>query len=293
MPYDLSNLKRDTFRRQKQLANVTMPVHGQSDRNSDGITHQFSTAPPSSLAPHGAGAPMDKNSTINSNDSPLIEGQRNYAAAQLELKSNSSRQCGHEDLNALMGYIQQLELSLTKKDELLASQDDRIETLKSEVNLMKNRASAFCATATDELLAPTTPNQVSDESGEAELEGHGSWSRSLSHISKAPSSGEESIAEPAANGRWNIPFDDSFEELVAKSPSEKATGMGFVPVGERSRQSSTGVLTKPVPRCFGASSFIPRASAKSALQEATNDKENMSPMRSETAVNVGTYRNIR
>ena len=101
-------MKRDTFRRQKQLANVTMPVHGQSDRNSDGITHQFSTAPPSSLAPHGAGAPMDKNSTINSNDSPLIEGQRNYAAAQLELKSNSSRQCGHEDLNALMGYIQQV-----------------------------------------------------------------------------------------------------------------------------------------------------------------------------------------
>ena len=117
---------------------------------------------------------------------------------------------------------------------------------------VSSAAPPFRPRATDEVKTPrsrrddgylsSTPNQVSDDSGEVEPESDLSLSqslshdlsKSLSHISHAPSSEEDSPTGPTINGRWNIPFDGSFEELVAKkSPLGKGNALkeiGFVPI---------------------------------------------------------------
>lgn len=196
----------------------------------------------------------------------------------------------NEDVDALVGYIQQLELSLAKKDELLAAKDKRIESLEAVSAPLRNERKPG---------TPSTPNQVSDESGEIDPESDGSLSHNLSHISRANSSDEDlaidyevepldqTIDYEVSDGRWNIPFDASFEGLTASSPVGKRgiksalkESTGFVPIcdmeGRVRHSSGTEVaLLRPVARrSHGASPF---ASRKVILRGSLSDKENISP----------------
>ena len=224
----------------------------------------------------------------------------------------------------------QLELRLAKKD-------GAIEALESQVHLMRSGAStAFSSEAApDDSLVPATPTQVSDESGETAGpdDGPGSHSPaiSLSRISRVPSWDTEASPPAAADvgadadaagvdGRWNIPFDASFDdELVPRSPpgSSAAFAPGssaFVPIGGlglaprlgEGRRRSAGTaspLRRPAPRgCGTASPLAPRAvrpahkgAARRSFGAAARDKENVSPRRSSagTVIDVGAYRVVR
>mmetsp|Transcript_2995 Transcript_2995/g.6523 ORF Transcript_2995/g.6523 Transcript_2995/m.6523 type:complete len:245 (+) Transcript_2995:293-1027(+) len=233
-------------------------------------------------------------------------------AAMKETRNESANKMGgqhdHEDVDALVGYIQQLELNIEKQVELLAAKDQRIDSLEAEVaGIGKAAAPIFRAKATAEVptptfipgerktLLPSTPNHVSDDSGEIEPESsEGSLSHSLSHISQANSSDEDlPIDYAASDGRWIIPFDGSFEDVVAKSPRRtgnenalKEIGfVGFVPIGGREgrghRSDGTEVtLLRPVARrSHGASPFT-QAIRRGLLKDSLNEKENVSPKRS-------------
>lgn len=227
---------------------------------------------------------------------------------------NKIMQCSSDDVDALMGYIKKLEISLAKKDELLKAKDEQINTLESKVKKNASAMPVFRETATDDGVTPrglnqstvttSTPNQVSDDSGEVEPGSEGSLSHSLSHISHVNSTEEddEAIAENVQDGRWNIPF-DSFDndDLVAKSPSRKGAGhenalkdIGFVPIGSEDRHGrlSTGAdvtPVRPVARSLVASPFALAYRKKSAMTE----KENKSPKRSSISPRVGSLRDIR
>lgn len=200
----------------------------------------------------------------------------------------------------------QLRISLANKDEQLALKDEKIVSLESQVASMKGGGSVFRARTADEASTPkllptakltsvtSTPNQVSDDSHDTE-EQSSLLSNSLSHISRIHSSSdnEDSPTERAAatNGRWNIPFDSSFDDdLVPKSPSgghETALReIGFTPIGE---EDGGGVKlhreilpVKPVAR-------------KSYLKDAGKGKENVEPRashrrsKSSPPLGIGTY----
>lgn len=217
----------------------------------------------------------------------------------------------HDDVRELFDYIDELELRLAGRDALLATKEDRIDALESEVHLMQKRTSVFRARAAEEVAAPwpsagarqppaaaaATPAPVSDDSGEGELESRGSLSLSLSHITQVPSSDEESTPR---DGRWNIPFDSSFDELVAKLPSKAgqpaAVQSVFVPIREAGRRRCPEVTTtplKPVPRSGRATTPALRALARDLANEARKDKENVSPKARRSPVDIGAYRGIR
>ena len=169
---------------------------------------------------------------------------------------------------------------------------------------VSSAAPPFRPRATDEVKTPrsrrddgylsSTPNQVSDDSGEVEPESDLSLSqslshdlsKSLSHISHAPSSEEDSPTGPTINGRWNIPFDGSFEELVAKkSPLGKGNALkeiGFVPISStrEHRRPSLGLGVAPVrPLAMRSPVTSPFAQAdkRGLLKDIMNEKENVSP----------------
>lgn len=178
---------------------------------------------------------------------------------------------------------------------------------------MKGGGSVFRARTADEASTPrllpatkltsvtSTPNQVSDDSHDTE-EQSSLLSNSLSHISRIHSSSdnEDSPTERAAttNGRWNIPFDSSFDDdLVPKSPSgghETALReVGFTPIGE---EDGGGVKIHPreiVP--------VKPVARKSPLKDANKGKENVEPRashrRSKSSsplpVGIGTYLDMR
>ena len=182
---------------------------------------------------------------------------------------------------------------MAKKDELLAAKDRRIDTLEYKVTVAKNATSVapvFRARARYRVVTPTalhgdrnqsvasTPNQVSDDSGEVEPESQGSLSHRLSHISQAHSSDEDSTMEhTTSDGRWNIPFDGSVEDLTAKSPSGMGTVHGnalkeidFIPISDEGRWCFSGGFrvtpVQPVASSYGASAFA-HAAKKGLLKD--------------------------
>lgn len=171
-------------------------------------------------------------------------------------------------------------------------------------------ASAFRARVLPVGDAAWAPNHVSDDSGEAESESQGSLGlslsrSSLSQISQAHSSDEDSAAgRQPGDGRWNIPFDGSFEEgLVANSPSGKGAGhrnalreIAFVPIGEEGRgefSTRQGVTpVRPVARNRGVSPFVRHAVEKGLSNDAMKGKENAGRKKRFSPV-IGTSRCIR
>ena len=147
------------------------------------------------------------------------------------------------------------------------------------------------------LFASSTPNHVSDDSGEVNPPSNDSvFDQSLSLIYHSHSSDEDSSAdEDAADGRWNIPFDEaSFDELVAKSTScENKRGVlaeiGFIPIGKPSLwhySHDTGSPLRPLP--LRRKSESPR---RRLSKEFTNGKENVTPVKE--SVGVGALFDIR
>ena len=120
--------------------------------------------------------------------------------------------------------------------------------------------------------------EVSDESGEVEPESQGSLSHGLSHISQAYSTDEDSTMEhTTSDGRWNIPFDGSVEDLTAKSASGMGTGHGnalkeidFIPISDEGRWCFSGGFrvtpVQPVASSYGASAFA-HAAKKGLLKD--------------------------
>lgn len=209
------------------------------------------------------------------------------------------------DLSALMLYIDELENSLAKKDELLAAREQRIGSLEAHVTAAAKSATTSTASAsrarpTAESVTPRAfPDDMAssphyDDSSEVEPHSQGGLSHSLSHIST-----EDSTAGHAtSDGRWNIPFDGYFEDSV-KTPPGKGTSrenaledIGFVPIGEEGRGCSTrlGVTpVKPVARCQAASLFAGQQSGP--VKDATQNKENVGRKRT-FCLGIGTYRDI-
>ena len=133
----------------------------------------------------------------------------------------------------------------------------------------------------------STPNQISDESGETESASEESGlGDSLSIIANVLSSeNDDGSTEHVEDGRWNIPFDGSFDEdLVGKSPNKgmghetELKQIGFVSIckGGHRRQSSGTEVTplRPVARrIHGDSSPFTRA----VRRGLSTEKENISP----------------
>lgn len=150
--------------------------------------------------------------------------------------------------------------------------------------------------------ASSTPNQVSDDSNQVSddsevVEGSLSLSQSdvgslslsqtLSNISPTDSSDNYVEQQATSDGRWNIPFDGSFEEelVAAKSPVKlghenalKEIG-GFIPISRDGRRSLGGAVA-PVRPVASRASFSPaRSIRRGPLKDGlTKDKENVSPL---------------
>lgn len=213
----------------------------------------------------------------------------------------------------------QLELANAKKDAALAAKDERIDSLEQEVSAVKSTAApVFRAKAADEATTPrilpdrehcapsSTPNQVSDDSNQVSDEsgvvdgslslsqsdvGSLSLSQTLSNISPTDSSDNYVEQQATSDGRWNIPFDGSFEEelVAAKSPVKlghenalkeiKEIG-GFIPISREGRLSLGGAVSPVRPVASRASFPSTRAMGRSVLKDDTlKDKENISPLR--------------
>ena len=199
-----------------------------------------------------------------------------------------------------------LEISLAKKDQLIAEKDKRINALEDEVAIhpvfRNNKHLASLSTPSNSSLGSkissaskqsiTSPHPISDESGESEQTLSQSMSLGFSHISKVNSSDTNEIVD---NGRWNIPWDEhSVEEDKAGnrriSNGNALRDIEFVSIEKecRVRRDSgvgTTVLARPVPRrqTLGASS--------SHLKEVKN-KENI-PKRRESTSSIRSLREIR
>lgn len=172
----------------------------------------------------------------------------------------------------------------------------------------KPGAGIFRAKPQDELAssralpdsASSSPNQVSDDSGEVGPESEGSLSISLSHISHIPSSdNDDDVEQTKIDGRWNIPFDDgSFDDLMPRKVPGQENALkdigGFVPIGKEGRgHSFGGVGTTPVrPVARSAASPYTLAASRGLLRDVTKDKENVSPKRRESPV-ITHHRGIR
>lgn len=165
--------------------------------------------------------------------------------------------------------LYQLEISLAKKDQLIAEKDKRINILEEEVAIhpvfRNNKHLASLSTPSNSSLGSklsshssnskrsiTSPHPISDESGESEQTLSHSTSLGLSYISKVNSSDTNEIVD---NGRWNIPWD---EEEDTKGNRRISNGnalrdIEFVSIEKEHRvrrDSSVGttVLARPVPR---------------------------------------------
>ena len=181
----------------------------------------------------------------------------------------------------------QLEISLAEKDELLASKDQMINALEEAVSQSTFttfvEADGHPNSRPDMLVAASTPNHVSDGSGDLYLSRDDSWNRTLSLIYYAHSSDDDSTTESAtADGRWNIPFDEaSFDELVAKSSSSGRgkrgvlSEVGFMPIGRPSLWHSSHGTGSPLrPLALRRTSDSPRRSLSKVFM---NEKENVTP----------------
>jgi len=181
----------------------------------------------------------------------------------------------------------QLEISLAEKDELLASKDQMINALEEAVSQSTFttfvEADGHPNSRPDMLVAASTPNHVSDDSGDLYLSRDDSWNRTLSLIYYAHSSDDDSTTESAtADGRWNIPFDEaSFDELVAKSSSSGRgkrgvlSEVGFMPIGRPSLWHSSHGTGSPLrPLALRRTSDSPRRSLSKVFM---NEKENVTP----------------
>ncbi len=197
----------------------------------------------------------------------------------------------------------QLEISLAEKDDLLALKEQRITALEEAVSQSKITSLVETTLANEHpktrsiMLAPSTPNHVSDDSGEVNPPSNDSvFDQSLSLINHAHSSDEDSAADvAAADGRWNIPFDEaSFDDLVVKSSSvENKRGVlaeiGFIPIGKPSLwhfSHGTGSPLRPLP--LRRKSGSPR---RRLSKEFTNEKENVTPVKE--SIGVGSLFNVR
>lgn len=181
----------------------------------------------------------------------------------------------------------QLEINLAEKDELLASKDQMINALEEAVSQSTLttfvEADGHPNSRPDMLVAASTPNHVSDDSGDLYLSRDDSWNRTLSLIYYAHSSDDDSTTESAtADGRWNIPFDEaSFDELVAKSSSSGRgkrgvlSEVGFMPIGRPSLWHSSHGTGSPLrPLALRRTSDSPRRSLSKVFM---NEKENVTP----------------
>ena len=230
-----------------------------------------------------------------------------------------------------------LEFHLAKKDDIIAIKDKRISMLEAEVSIIKSSKGAFydevtgktswcCYTDSDEYdhnldqdreqthmqsgvpkLAHSftvangranvtqSPNHVSDDSC---LESEKSFRQDTESISQVNLANEDSLI--ACDGRWNIPFDDFSEDLVAKSPPNCGTTdeyaleeIRFIPIKDhcehfsRVKEKYGRAVVTPV-RPFakrGAYSFsqpdvspITQAVRLGLLEESVMDKENIDPV---------------
>ncbi|KAL3793195.1 hypothetical protein ACHAW5_009497 [Stephanodiscus triporus] len=181
----------------------------------------------------------------------------------------TGRSNDREDLSALVNHIRLLEISLAKKDELLATKDRRIDELEARASATtKNGKKTESTNATEDsdrtASVYSTLNRavVSDDSGDAAVDddddddeptgsdagGEESPSSSilllgLSRISRGSRSwGDEDTSKDdddnvdvmPADGRWNIPFDYDDDVLGHKesaSDSPPDDGRGGPTVG--------------------------------------------------------------
>lgn len=133
-----------------------------------------------------------------------------------------------------------------------------------------------------------------DESCEVLLE---SSEGSLSH-SLRPISSSEVSTQKHGDGRWNIPFDGSFENLVSKSPLGKGEGhanalteIGFVPISKEGRGRCSGgtevTPLKPIAmRSIGAPPFAQAIMRRGLLKDSLNGKRTMSAPKEEITLFV-------
>jgi len=225
------------------------------------------------------------------------------------------RTCNHEDLNALVVYIQELEISLKKKEQRIATLETEVSAMKDDVNVDGPifQAKSLDEAVTQRALAdrsrpsePSTPNQVSDESGDVEPTSEESdLIHSLSLITKVSSlENDEDSTQHTEDGRWYIPFDGSFDEdLVAKSLSGKGVGhenalkqIGFIPICKEDHSHhdhhSCGTEVTPLRpvtrRSHGDYSPFTRVGRRGLSSEM----ENIRPKR-EGAVGIRALRSIR
>mmetsp|Transcript_6196 Transcript_6196/g.15419 ORF Transcript_6196/g.15419 Transcript_6196/m.15419 type:complete len:235 (-) Transcript_6196:89-793(-) len=222
------------------------------------------------------------------------------------------RTCNHEDLNALVVYIQELEISLKKKEQRIATLETEVSAMKDDVNVDGPifQAKSLDEAVTQRALAdrsrpsePSTPNQVSDESGDVEPTSEESdLIHSLSLITKVSSlENDEDSTQHTEDGRWYIPFDGSFDEdLVAKSLSGKGVGhenalkqIGFIPICKEDHDHhSCGTEVTPLRpvtrRSHGDYSPFTRVGRRGLSSEM----ENIRPKR-EGAVGIRALRSIR
>jgi hypothetical protein len=188
----------------------------------------------------------------------------------------------------------QLEISLAEKDDLLASKDQRINALEEAGSRSTFTTLVESDGHPNMLLASSTPNHVSDDSGDLHPPSDDSWNRTLSLIYYAHSSDDDSTT--TADGRWNIPFDEaSFDELVAKSsPSGKEkrgvlAEVGFMPIGRPSLwHSSQGTGSPLRPLALRRTSDSPRRSLSKVFM---NEKENVTPTKD--SIGIGAVFDVR
>lgn len=146
------------------------------------------------------------------------------------------------------------------------------------------------------MFALSTPNHVSDDSGEIHPPSNDSvLDQSLSLIYHASSSDEDSSkGEVFANGRWNIPFDESsFDQLVAKSSSgerkrDELSEIGFIPIAMPSIRHSSHGSSPLRPLALRRKSGSPR---RRLSKEFTSGKENVTPIKD--SIGVGALFNVR